>query len=358
TAVRAGSVSCSGILTDTWTYTDACGRIVTGSRNITISAPVVTMPAAGSSTVSCVALATTPTPPAVSDNCGRTITPTGPVASADPVCSGTKTCTYTYTDCAGVARTWVYTYTITAPTFTVPVAGGSTVACPADANVVPTAPALTNSCGGTVTATLTSQTTTPACSGTKTYTFTYTDSSGATKTWDYVYTISAPVVTMPAAGSSTVSCVALATTPTPPAVSDNCGRTITPTGPVASADPVCSGTKTCTYTYTDCAGVARTWVYTYTITAPTFTVPVAGGSTVACPADANVVPTAPALTNSCGGTVTATLTSQTTTPACSGTKTYTFTYTDCSGATKTWDYVYTISAPVVTMPAGGSSTVS
>ena len=40
------------------------------------------------------------------------------------------------------------------------------------------------------------------------------------------------------------------------------------------------------------------------------------------------------------------------------TKTWTFTYTDCAGVTYPWVYTYTISAPVVTMPAGGASTVA
>src|SRR5512147_161678 len=105
--------------------------------------------------------------------------------------------------------------------------------------------------------------------------------------------------------------------------------------------PVCNGTKTYTFTYTDCSGATATWDYVYTISAPVFSVPTAGSSTVACPADANVTPTAPTVTDNCGRTVTPTLTSQTTTPVCNGTKTYTFTYTDCSGTTATFFIIYT-----------------
>jgi hypothetical protein len=47
----------------------------------------------------------------VLDNCGNPITPTGPVVGPDPVCSGTKTYTWTYADCGGGSGTWVYTYT-------------------------------------------------------------------------------------------------------------------------------------------------------------------------------------------------------------------------------------------------------
>src|SRR5258707_12492186 len=61
---------------------------------------------------------------------------------------------------------------------------------------------------------------------------------------------SAPTVTIPAGGSSTVACPSAAVAPTPPVVTDNCGRTITPSAPVISPDPPCAGTKTYTYTYT------------------------------------------------------------------------------------------------------------
>src|SRR5688500_20408276 len=109
------------------------------------------------------------------------------------------------------------------------------------------------------------------CAGTKTYTYTFTLCDNTTQTWVYTYTISAPTVTMPAPGASTVACPADAVAPAVPTVTDNCGRTITPSAPVVSADPACGGTKTYTYTFTDCAGVAHQWVYTYTISAPTVT---------------------------------------------------------------------------------------
>lgn len=102
-------------------------------------------------------------------------------------------------------------------------------------------------------------------------------------------------------GSSTVACIIDAqSVPTPPVVTNSCGDPVTPTGPVVGADPVCSGTKTYTWTYTDCSGNANPWVYTYTITAPTFTLPAAGSSTVACISNAEIVPTPPVVNNSCG----------------------------------------------------------
>ena len=77
---------------------------------------------------------------------------------------------------------------------------------------------LLDNCGRTLTVSAGVPGTDPVCAGTKTYTFTYTLCDNTTQTWVYTYTISAPTVTMPAAGSSTVACLANATAPTPPTV--------------------------------------------------------------------------------------------------------------------------------------------
>src|SRR2546428_346473 len=66
----------------------------------------------------------------------------------------------------------------------------------------------------------------------------------------YTYTISAPTVTIPAGGSSTVACPSLAVAPTPPVVTDNCGRTITPSAPVISQNATSPVRTTDTNTYT------------------------------------------------------------------------------------------------------------
>jgi hypothetical protein len=50
---------------------------------------------------------------AVTDACGRAITPT--VTTPSPVtCNGTMVYTFTYADCAGHTHDWTYTYTIAA----------------------------------------------------------------------------------------------------------------------------------------------------------------------------------------------------------------------------------------------------
>src|SRR6476646_11105024 len=104
---------------------------------------------------------------------------------------------------------------------------------------------------------------------------------------------------MPADGSSTVACLSAATMPTPPVVTDNCGRTLTVSAGVPGTDPTCAGTKTYTFTYTLCDNTTKTWVYTYTISAPTVIMPADGSSTVAC-LSAATMPTPPVVTDNCG----------------------------------------------------------
>ena len=103
---------------------------------------------------------------------------------------------------------------------------------------------------------------------------------------------------MPAGGSSTVACPADAVAPTVPTVLDNCNRPLTVGTCDLGADPVCAGTKTYTYTFTDCAGQTYQWIYTYTISAPVVTMPAGGSSTVACLADA-VAPAVPTVLDNC-----------------------------------------------------------
>ncbi|MBE2206966.1 MAG: hypothetical protein IAE84_05240, partial [Saprospiraceae bacterium] len=355
--VAGADPACAGVKTYVWTYTDACNsQTYNWTYTYTISAPTVSMPAPGASTVGCASAAVQPTPPNVTDNCGRALTPSGPVVSPDPACAGTKTYTWTYTDCAGNPYTWVYTYTISAPTVSMPAPGGSSVSC-TSAAVPPTPPNVTDNCGRALTPSGPVISPDPACAGTKTYTWTYTDCAGNPYTWVYTYTITAPTVTMPAPGSSAVSCVSAAVQPTPPNVTDNCGNTLTPSGPVVSPDPACAGAKTYTWTYTDCAGSTYNWVYTYTITAPTVSMPAAGASTVDCVAAA-VPPTPPNVADNCGRPLTPSSPVISPDPACAGAKTYIWTYTDCAGNPYTWVYTYTISAPTVSMPAPGGSSVS
>ncbi|MCX6225752.1 MAG: hypothetical protein NTV01_13545, partial [Bacteroidia bacterium] len=107
------------------------------------------------------------------------------------------------------------------------------------------------------------------CEGTIIYTYKYMDCAGLWTNWVYTYTVERNDFAMPANTGSSVTCVALATAPAPPAVTDNCGNNIVPAGPVPGESPACNGTKTYTYKYTDCEGNTHDWVYTYTITGVT-----------------------------------------------------------------------------------------
>lgn len=100
------------------------------------------------------------------------------------------------------------------------------------------------------------------------------------------------------AGGSTVACISNAqVVPTPPIVNNSCGDPWTGPGYRGRS---CVRNKTYTWTYTDCTGATSQWVYTYTITPPTFTLPANGGSTVVCISNAQTVPTPPTVNNSCG----------------------------------------------------------
>src|SRR5204863_2586565 len=73
--------------------------------------------------------------------------------------------------------------------------------------------------------------------------YSYLGCSGPAQIWTYTYTITPPVFTLPADGSSTVACASLALiAPTAPTVLDNCGRTITATLGTVVYDTACGGT--------------------------------------------------------------------------------------------------------------------
>ncbi|HOY39236.1 MAG TPA: hypothetical protein PLK75_08045, partial [Bacteroidales bacterium] len=260
-----------------------------GTYNTNTFAIDFTMPANGSSTVPCIANATAPTPPTVYDYCGNIITPTGPsIGGTYNGCEGTRTYTYTYRNCVGgYSHNWVYTYTIERNDFSLPANGSSTVACIANATA-PTPPTVNDDCGNAIT---------PSgpvlggtyvnCEGTRTYTYTYADCEGNSHNWVYTYTIEVLPFPNPPDGSSTVDCIADAVAPTLPVVTDNCGNTLTPTGPTIGGTYVnCEGTRTYTYVYTDCEGNTQDWLYTYTIERQDFSLPANGSSTVACIANA------------------------------------------------------------------------
>ena len=332
--------------------------------------PRLILPDDDSSKVQCIAQATIPETPVVTDYSGATIIPVI-TENTNPSCEGDKIYNFEYTDCVGNKYTYKYTYTIDITTKpVVPTDGASTVECLANATT-PTPPTTVKDvCGTAITAVLVSTIDSPAsltCEGTRTYNYTYTDCSGLVSNWKYVYTIDHTIVpVVPADGASTVECLANATTPTPPTtVKDVCGTAITAVLVSTVDSPAsltCEGTRTYNYTFTDCSGLVSNWKYVYTIDhtiAPV--VPADGASTVECLANATT-PTPPATVKDvCGTAITAVLVSTVDSPSsltCEGTRTYNYTFTDCSGLVSNWKYVYTIDHTIVpVVPADGASTV-
>lgn len=342
-------LTCEGTKTYTWTYMTNVST-QTWSFVYTVEYEGFTVPANGAATVACPAQATQPTPPIVADNCGVLLNPTGPVIVFNPnplTCEGTKTYQWTYTDCEGNTLPWSFVYTIERNPFTVPANGATQVACPVQANVVPTPPTVLSDCGEPITPTgpvITNNPNPLTCEGTRTYTWTYTDCEGNTLPWSFTYTVERNPFTVPANGSATVACPAQATAPTPPVVLSNCGEVLTPTGPVIVNNPnplTCEGTRTYTYTYTDCEGNTAQWSFVYTVEREPFGVPANGGATVACPDQTDTQPTAPVVTSNCGEVLTPVVTS-TAKPGCEGNRNWNFTYTDCEGNTATWVFIYTV----------------
>jgi len=346
--------ACEGDKIYTFTYTDCAGNLSVYTYTYTIDLTPFILPANGLETVDNLADAVEPTPPTVTDNCGNILTPVLSDVSNTPDCQGSVVYTFTYTDCAGNAADWTYTYTIELAPFTVPANDGSTVECIADA-VVPTPPTVLDANGNEVVPVM-AENADPICEGDKIYTFTYTDCAGNTADWVYTYTIdltTAPVV--PANAGSTVECLADATQPAAPVVADACGNAITPVI-TESADPACEGDKIYTFTYTDCAGNLSVYTYTYTIDLTPFILPANGLETVDNLADA-VEPTPPTVTDNCGNILTPVLSDVSNTPDCQGSVVYTFTYTDCAGNAADWTYTYTIELAPFTVPANDGSTV-
>src|SRR4029078_9308692 len=364
---------CGGTLTDSWTYTDACGRTISGSRTITVTPaalPVMTAP--GPITIACGA-----TPPSstltftneLSGSCLITGTSATSTFSAAPgPCGGTITETWTATDACGRVLVPV-TRTITVSPAPAPVFTGApadvTVACGA----VPAVPTVdySNSASGTClisgTVTATRSGTVTGCGGTLTDSWTYTDACGRTISGSRTITVTPaalPVMTAP--GPITIACGATPASSTltfTNGLAGSCLITGTSATSTFSAAPgPCGGTITETWTATDACGRVLVPV-TRTITVSPAPAPVFTGApadvTVACGA----VPAVPTVdytngaSGSCliSGTVTATRSGTVT--GCGGTLTDSWTDTDACGRTISGSRAITVTPgalPVMTAP--------
>jgi len=360
-------VTCEGTITYEYNYLD-CNFILQKWHFVyTIERQPFTVPANGASTVACPNLAGIPIPPTVTSNCGETLVPTGPVITDNPAtitCEGTSTFTFTFTDCEGNTAQWSHVTTIERQPFTITTPNGATtVNCPANLPATVTPPVVTSNCGEVLTPTGPVITNTPAtitCEGTRTFTFTYTDCEGNTAQWSHVFTVERQPFTVPANGASTVACPSQIVQPTPPTVLSNCGEVLTPTGPVIvnSPNPItCEGTRTFTFTFTDCEGNTAQWSHVTTVERQPFTVPANGSATVACPDQTDVQPTPPLVTSNCGEVLVPVITVSAK-PGCQGDRAYVFHYTDCEGNTADWQFTYHVVYQDFTVPASEVLTVN
>jgi hypothetical protein len=193
------------------------------------------------------------------DDCDSDVTLTFNDVTTSGSCTGVYSITRTWTATDDCGRTSTASQTINVQDITAPVVsiinGSKTVNCITNATEPELVPKATDTCGGELNGILTSIVDSPfpiSCEGSRVYTYTYTDCSGLSTTWVYTYTIEAEDFNLPANDGSTVACAADITAPVVPAVSDNCGNVLTASAPVISAAPVCEGSVTYTYTFTDC----------------------------------------------------------------------------------------------------------
>ena len=278
---------CSGTVTRTYKLTDACGNSTNITQQILISRTDFPSVPSTTGTAACVAAIVVPTPPTIADACGTVLVPTGPVISADPSCNGTKTYTWTYTDCSGHTHNYVHTVTVTRTDFAAITPTTANVTC-VSAIIVPTFPVVTDACGTSLIPTGPVTTADPSCNGTKTYTWTYTDCSGHTHNYVHTAIVNdniAPIITScpgPVTGyADNAECFATGIVLGTPVAIDNC-TTVTITNNAPVRFPV--GITTVIWTATDACGNISTCIQTVTIT-DNIQPP-----TISCPA--NVVQTA------------------------------------------------------------------
>jgi gliding motility-associated-like protein/uncharacterized repeat protein (TIGR01451 family) len=367
-----------GTIAYTYTFTDCANQTATWTYTYTVEPGTnfnVSTVETGDEVANLSDAKAPTTLPVVTDDCGRTLTPSAPVEKENMSgACGTKTYTYTYTNCANKTYEWVYTYIIAANIIQ-PDNDGKTVLCEKDAvveTIVP--PVVGDGYGGSLAFSFKGKTGTYTdCEGTIIYTWTYVICEGedgaadVTFDWTYTYTIDLTnqIAISEVTNSSTVSCEVDATEPTTlPVVTDACGRTLTPSEAMIGGTVTDGcGTKTYTYTYTDCANNAKTWTYTYSIS-PADDIDitdVSDGSTVSCEDDAVAPITLPIVTDACGRTLTPSDAERVSTVAngCGEVK-YTYTYTDCAGNDATWTYTYNV-APEdniqFSIPSGGGSEI-
>ncbi|MBK7342225.1 MAG: gliding motility-associated C-terminal domain-containing protein [Saprospiraceae bacterium] len=354
--VITGSANlCGGTITNTWTFTDVCGRVTTHVQTINVTpvpeANFDSLPP--SLTITCAEIPTTA--PNLSFTNGLTgacliagnVTPT--ITGSADLCGGAITHTWSFTDACGRTKTHVRTLTV------IPVPEADWVNAPPTAitvdcyNIPTSAPplqytnGLTGSCliSGTVIPVMTGSAN--ECSGTITFTWTFTDPCNRIKTHIQTVTVTptppAAFVNPPA--SIVVDCYNIPTGP--PALqytngeTGNCGITGTVAGTQTGSANMCGGVIQYAWTFTDQCGRNIQHFQTITVTptpAAQFVNPPPGFLVIECdeiPSGAPDLQYTNGETGSCEitGTVSPVITGSA--GLCGGTINYTWTFTDQCG---------------------------
>ena len=289
----------------------------------------------------------------VEDNCtpDSRLTITSTDAAPEGSCPILVVRTYRITDECGKYSDFTQNIYIQQTDFTMPADMEATVSCPAQV-VSPTLPSVTDACGNPLVPIDSVIDAKPTCDGDVVYQYTYKDCLENTHDWKFTYHVVLPTFTLETDGAATVHCASEIVPPTPPTMTDYCGRTLAvPTPTVSPEDlPACEGTVTYTYNYKDCAGNEKPWKFVYTIEKNAPVIDSDGFSTsknIACITDtaalaADKIPTA---LNDCGEPVIPTLSRSYSwedgREFCKGTISYIYTYTDC-GKSSTWTYQYVL----------------
>ena len=352
--------SCPILVTRTYTITDDCGLTATANQIITINTPALIISEAnGAAIVNCLLDATeTFTVPTITDGCGNTLMPSAAVVTESPnpiSCEGTRTYTYTFTDCNNNQDTWSYVYNIEYLDFNLPVNEGALVTCVDEAQVVPTPPTVSDNCGVNIIPTGPVVSADPDCVGDKTYTWTYTDCANNSHDWVYTYSVNdniQPELVGSVPANATIQCISDLPAAIDLTATDNCSDDIvaSPVDTIDETDP-CNVIVTRTWTFTDACD--NTLSVSQTITVADTTAPVAptapANVTVQCLTDLPVATDLTA-TDNCAGTIVASpLDNIDETDPCNVIVTRTWTFTDTCNNSSSVSQIITVSdtiAPV------------
>ncbi len=288
-AVRTGSATiCGGTITDSWSFTDNCGRTISGSRTITVdtadAAAFTNEP--GNITVDCGSVPPVPTVSYTNGASGDCLIAGSVLAirtGSASLCGGEVTDSWSYTDNCGRQITGSRTITVSGappPSFVTP-PQNATVDC----GSIPPVPTVNYSNGargdclisGSVLAVRTG--TYNSCGGTLTDSWSFTDNCGTTISGSRTITVdtadAAAFVTPPQ--DTTVDCGDIPAVPTVSYTNGASGDCLISGSVLAirtGSAPLCGGTLTDTWSFTDNCGRLITGSRTITVNpapAPAFT---------------------------------------------------------------------------------------